>query len=107
MTNQRSEADNLRRQLQTATSNILLQNDGVSARLQEAAEEEKRQAIEERQRLMAQISTLISAHAETQEIRMAERAAGIQKKYVSLGMSSPFSAVGVQAIEAPLFRQKM
>ena len=34
-------------------------------------------------------------------------AAGIQKKYVSLGVRSPFSAVSVQAIEAPLFRQKM
>ena len=34
-------------------------------------------------------------------------AAGVHKKYTSLGMQPPFTAAGVRAIDAPLFRQKM
>ena len=34
-------------------------------------------------------------------------AAGIHKQYIALGMRSPFSAAGVQGIEAPLFRQRL
>jgi kinesin family protein 11 len=79
VTNQRSEADRLRRQLQTATSTIVLQNASISTRIQEALEEEKRQSAEDRQKLMTQITGLINAHTEAQETRIADRAAQVQK----------------------------
>ena len=85
ITTQRSEADTLRRQLQTATSAVVLQNGAISSRMQEALEEERRQAAEERQKLMSQISGLINAHADAQETRIADRAAQVQK---SIGESS-------------------
>lgn len=85
ITTQRSEADTLRRQLQTATSAVVLQNGAISSRMQEALEEERRQAAEERQKLMSQISGLINAHADAQETRISDRAAQVQK---SIGESS-------------------
>ncbi|CAI6081235.1 unnamed protein product [Clonostachys chloroleuca] len=79
ITTQRSESDNLRRQLQSATNTIVLQNATISSRLQEALEEERRQAADDRQKLMAQITGLINAQADAQETRIAERATQVQK----------------------------
>ncbi|KAK7416644.1 Kinesin-related motor protein [Neonectria punicea] len=79
---QRAEADNLRRQLQSATNTIVLQNASVSTRIQEALEEERRQAVEERQKLLSQITGLINTQAEAQETRLAEKASLIQKSVV-------------------------
>lgn len=79
MTAQRSESDNLRRQLQSATSTIALQNASISSRLQEAVEEERRQAVDDRQKLLTQITALITIQAEAQESRLSERAAQVQK----------------------------
>ncbi|UNI23425.1 Kinesin- motor protein [Purpureocillium takamizusanense] len=79
ITAQRSETDNLRRQLQTALNTIVLQNTSISTRIQETLEEERRQAAEDRQRLMTQITVLINAQAESQEARMADKASQIQK----------------------------
>ncbi|KAJ6442885.1 kinesin related protein 2 [Purpureocillium lavendulum] len=79
ITAQRSETDNLRRQLQGALNTIVLQNASVSTRIQETLEEERRQAAEDRQKLMAQITALVNSQAETQEARMADKASQIQK----------------------------
>jgi kinesin family protein 11 len=79
MTSQRTESDSLRRQLQTATSTIALQNNGISSRMQETLDEERRQAADDRQKLLAQISNLINAQAEAQEARLAERTAHVQR----------------------------
>ncbi|KAG6010474.1 hypothetical protein E4U21_006476 [Claviceps maximensis] len=79
ITAQRSEADSLRRQLQSAMNTISLQNTSLSTRVQEALEEERRQSAEDRQKLMTQMSSLFNAQAEAQEARLADRVALIQK----------------------------
>ncbi|POR33002.1 Kinesin-like protein bimC [Tolypocladium paradoxum] len=75
---QRSESDGLRRQLHSATSTIILQNAGISTRIQEALEDERRQAAEDRQMLLIQISNLVNQQAEAHEARLVDRAAQIQ-----------------------------
>ncbi|KAG5981453.1 hypothetical protein E4U55_002919 [Claviceps digitariae] len=79
ITAQRSEADSLRRQLQSAMNTIALQNTSLSTRVQEALEEERRQSAEDRQKLMTQMSSLFNAQAEAQEARLADQVAFIQK----------------------------
>lgn len=79
LTAQRSESENLRRQLQTATNAAVLQNAGSSLRIQEVLDEERRQAADDRQKLLAQITTLINTQADTQETRFADKASQIQK----------------------------
>lgn len=76
---QRSECDNLKRQLSAATNTIVVQNASISSRIREALEGERRQAVEERQKLAAQIAILINTQAETQENRIADKACLIQK----------------------------
>ncbi|TQV96224.1 kinesin family protein (BimC) [Cordyceps javanica] len=79
ITAQRSESDNLRRQIQNATNAAVLQSSSTSLRIQEVIGEERRQAAEDRQKLLAQITTLINTQAETQESRFADKASQIQK----------------------------
>lgn len=79
MTAQRSEADSLRRQLQSAMNTIALQNAGLSTRVQEALQEERRQTAEDRQKLMTQITSLVNSQADAQEARLSDRATLIQK----------------------------
>ncbi|KAM0742574.1 hypothetical protein ACQRIT_002751 [Beauveria bassiana] len=79
ITAQRSESDNLRRQLQNATNAAVLQSSGTALRIQEVVDEERRQAAEDRQKLLAQITTLINTQAETQEARFADKVSHIQK----------------------------
>ncbi|KAF5130713.1 Kinesin-like protein bimC [Metarhizium anisopliae] len=79
ITAQRSEADSLRRQLQSAMNTIALQNTSLSRRVQEALDEERRQTAEDRQKLMIQITSLVNSQADAQEARLADRATFIQK----------------------------
>ncbi|OAA81214.1 kinesin heavy chain [Akanthomyces lecanii RCEF 1005] len=79
ITAQRSESDGLRRQLQSATNAAVLQSSSTSLRIQEVIAEERRQAAEDRQKLLSQITTLINTQAETQESRFADKASQIQK----------------------------
>ncbi|KAJ6788279.1 hypothetical protein PWT90_09832 [Aphanocladium album] len=79
ITAQRSESDNLRRQLQNATNAAVLQSSSTSLRIQEVIDEERRQAADDRQKLLSQITTLINTQAETQESRFADKASQIQK----------------------------
>lgn len=76
---QRSESDSLRRQLEEAKQAISGANELVSSQIQEVVEEERKQAADDRQKLLAQISGLINAHAEQQESRLAGKAAKIQQ----------------------------
>jgi kinesin family protein 11 len=87
ITAQRCESDNLRRQLQSATSTIMLQNANISTRMQEALEEERRVAAEERQKLLTQISALITTQAEAQESRFADRTLQVQKNMADYNTS--------------------
>lgn len=75
---QRSESDALRRQLEEAGQAMVQANEAVSSQVQEVVEEERKQAAEDRQKLLAQVASLINAHAEQQETRLAGKAAKIQ-----------------------------
>lgn len=55
------------------------QSEELSRRIQEVVDEERRQAADDRQQLMAQIGALVTAQAEAQEGRLAEKAALLQK----------------------------
>ncbi|KAL7620208.1 Kinesin- motor protein [Parahypoxylon ruwenzoriense] len=79
ITSQKKESDGLREQLQRAGQAIIQSNASISTQLQEVVYEERRQAAEERQKLLAQITTLINSQAELQESRLANRAASIQQ----------------------------
>lgn len=87
MTAQRSEADGLRRQLQTAAAAAALQNASAAARIQEALDEERRQAAEERQKLTAQVTSLLAAQGEAHEARMTERACMLHRAVADCGAS--------------------
>lgn len=75
---QRSESDNLRRQLEEAGQAMVQANEAVATQVQDVVEEERKQAAEDRQKLLAQIASLINSHAEQQETRLAGKAAKIQ-----------------------------
>ncbi|TDZ33822.1 Kinesin-like protein bimC [Colletotrichum spinosum] len=79
ITEQRSESDRLRQQLQSATDTIVEQNATISTQMQQVLDNERKQAAQERQNLLSQITGLINAHAETQETRLAEQTAQLQK----------------------------
>ncbi|KAF6804594.1 kinesin related protein 2 [Colletotrichum musicola] len=87
ITEQRSESDRLRQQLQSATDTIVEQNANVSAKMQQVLDEERQQAAQDRQNLLAQITTLINAQAETQETRLAEKTAQLQKSVLDSNVS--------------------
>ncbi|KAG4220790.1 hypothetical protein PC116_g30731, partial [Phytophthora cactorum] len=79
ITSQKKESDSLREQLRQASDSIVQSNASISTQLQEAINEERRQAAEERQNLLTQITTLINSQAEIQESRLANKAVSIQK----------------------------
>ncbi|KAK8008531.1 hypothetical protein PG991_011082 [Apiospora marii] len=79
ITSQKKESDSLRAQLEEASETIVLSNQSISSRIQEVISEERRQAAEERQDLLLQITSLINSQAELQESRLANRAASIQQ----------------------------
>ncbi|ORY54857.1 P-loop containing nucleoside triphosphate hydrolase protein, partial [Pseudomassariella vexata] len=69
ITSQKQESDRLRQQLQGASESIFQTNASISARIQEVINEERKQAAEDRQKLLMQISSLINSQAELQESR--------------------------------------
>ncbi|KAF3764587.1 hypothetical protein M406DRAFT_291708 [Cryphonectria parasitica EP155] len=75
---QRSESDGLRRQLEEASRAMVQANESASDQIQEVIEEERKQAAEDRQKLLTQITSLINAHAEQQESRLSGKATKIQ-----------------------------
>ncbi|KAJ2903104.1 kinesin motor domain-containing protein [Zalerion maritima] len=83
ISHQRGESDALRRELQGASQAMVESNVAVSTRLQEVVQEERRQAAEDRQKLVKQITTLINTQAQHQESRLAERASELQQSVIS------------------------
>ncbi|KAI0467189.1 P-loop containing nucleoside triphosphate hydrolase protein [Xylaria cf. heliscus] len=76
---QRKESDDLREQLQDATEIIKQSNASISIQIRNVIEQERRQAAEERRTLLSQITSLINSQADTQESRLANKAASIQR----------------------------
>lgn len=76
---QKAESDRLRQQLENASQAMVQSNEAVASKIQEVVEAERKQAAAERQDLLAQISSMINSHAETQEWRLASKTAAIQQ----------------------------
>ncbi|KAJ2978578.1 hypothetical protein NUW58_g7453 [Xylaria curta] len=76
---QRKESDELREQLQGATEAIMESNVSISVQIQDAIDQERQQAAEERRALLTQIASLINSQADAQESRLANKAASIQR----------------------------
>ncbi|KAK4442471.1 kinesin-like protein bimC, partial [Podospora aff. communis PSN243] len=79
---QKAESDRLRQELESASQTMTQSNESVASRIQDVLEQERRQAAAERQHLLLQIGSLINSHAETQESRLAGKAALIQQTVV-------------------------
>ncbi|KAI0513070.1 P-loop containing nucleoside triphosphate hydrolase protein [Xylaria bambusicola] len=76
---QRKESDDLRVQLEDATEKISQSNASISIQIQNALDEERKEAGEERRLLLAQITSLIDSQAKAQETRLANRATLIRQ----------------------------
>ncbi|KAI1177354.1 P-loop containing nucleoside triphosphate hydrolase protein [Nemania sp. FL0916] len=77
---QRREADHLRHQLQDVTQKMVQSGASVSAQIQRAINEERKQAADERRLLLSQITSLINSQAEMQESRLAKKANFIRRE---------------------------
>jgi kinesin family member 11 len=83
ITQQKAESDRLRLELRQATEAIVDENARISTRMTAVLEEEKKQAANDRQNLLSQITALVNAQAETQEKRLSEKSAMVQESITS------------------------
>ncbi|KAG4025801.1 hypothetical protein MFRU_050g00180 [Monilinia fructicola] len=75
---QKAEANELRQQLHAAGEAAIESNSAISSKLDEVVLEERKQAAEDRQNLLSQISTLIMAQGEAQDARLCDKIAVIR-----------------------------
>ncbi|KAB8290374.1 hypothetical protein EYC80_010807 [Monilinia laxa] len=75
---QKAEANELRQQLHAAGDAAIESNSAINSKLDEIVQEERKQAAEDRQNLLSQISTLIMARGEAQDARLGDRIAAVR-----------------------------
>jgi kinesin family protein 11 len=80
---QRTEADALRHQLNTASELAMQDNAAASTKLEDVLREERAQAAIDRQTLLSQITTLVMAQGETQDARLGAKIAEVRKDVLS------------------------
>jgi kinesin family protein 11 len=80
---QRTEADELRQQLQTASELAMQSNVAASAKLDDVLRDEREQAALDRQNLLSQITNLISLQGEIQDKRLGVKIAEVQQTVMS------------------------
>lgn len=80
---QRTEADALRQQLNTASELAMQANSAASAKLDDVLREEREQAAVDRQSLLMQITNLVMAQGETQDARLSVKIGEVQKDVLS------------------------
>jgi len=80
---QRTEADELRQQLQTASELAMQSNVAASAKLDDVLRDEREQAALDRQNLLSQITNLISSQGEIQDKRLGVKIAEVQQTVMS------------------------
>jgi kinesin family protein 11 len=76
---QKAEADELRKQLTTASELAMQSNAAVASRLDEVLQEERDQAALDRQNLLSQITNLVMAQGETQDARLGAKIEVVRK----------------------------
>ncbi|KAF2454328.1 P-loop containing nucleoside triphosphate hydrolase protein [Lineolata rhizophorae] len=80
---QQRGADELRKQMVAANSQLLESNQSSRRRIDEVVEEQKRKSAEERETLLAQISALVKSTADSQEKRMSESLKTVSNEFES------------------------
>ncbi|KAL9638488.1 MAG: hypothetical protein Q9164_001520 [Protoblastenia rupestris] len=81
---QKAEAEDLRRQVSEAASAAIQADAEVSARLEICQKEERAQASEDRQQLLAQITNLVMRSGESQDARWNSKIAAVREDIASL-----------------------
>ncbi|KAF4635394.1 hypothetical protein G7Y89_g2704 [Cudoniella acicularis] len=76
---QKAEAEKLRKQLTSASELAMESNAAATARLDEVLREEREQAATDRQNLLSQITTLVTAQGETQDARLGVKIEEVRK----------------------------
>lgn len=79
MNAQRAENEALRREVESASRAAVDAHSAVASQIQDAIDEERRLAAEDRQQLLAQIGNLIAAQAARQESRLTAKANTIRE----------------------------
>jgi kinesin family protein 11 len=80
---QKSEVEELRRQLTVASETAIQANAFASSKLDTVLSEERQQAASDRQNLLSQIANLITSQGETQDARLTAKVAEVQKDILS------------------------
>lgn len=80
---QKVEADELRKELHVASELALQSNAKAAARLGQVLEEERQQAALDRQNLLSQITSLVTAQGEAQDQRLSAKIGDVQKDVLS------------------------
>lgn len=80
LSEQKAEADRLREHISSANNTFLEAGQESRQALQQAIEEERQRSAADRERLISQISTLITSSAETQERRISEHLSHANKR---------------------------
>ncbi|KIH89409.1 kinesin family member 11 [Sporothrix brasiliensis 5110] len=79
---QRDESDALRTKVEEASQTAVQANATVAAQIQQAIDEERKQAAADRQQLLTQIGTLITEQATKQDIRFTAKTNAIREQMV-------------------------
>lgn len=74
---QQAENERLNQQILEANAALVASNKAAQGRLVEVVDEEREQSALERQQLLAQITSLVTANAEAQEKRLRQQMAGV------------------------------
>ncbi|CAK7268152.1 Kinesin-related motor protein [Sporothrix epigloea] len=77
---QREESQLLRNKVDILSQAVALSNTAVADKLQQAIDDERKQAADDRQQLLTQIGSLINDHASKQEARIATKTGAIQNQ---------------------------
>lgn len=97
MNTQKAEADELRKQVSVASNVAIQANKAASSQLEACLAEERQQASADRQNLLSQITTLITASGEAQDTRLTTKIDAIQQTITS--STSQFEAANAKYAE--------
>ncbi|MCJ1245237.1 kinesin motor protein cin8 [Trapelia coarctata] len=78
LNSQQAEADDLRRQLSIATATAIHSEERVTQQLEALLEEERKQAAEDRQTLLSQITSLVNASGSAQDERLDQKVQAVR-----------------------------
>jgi kinesin family protein 11 len=79
LNDQQAENERLHRQVLDANAALMAANKASQGQITHIVDEEKQKAAEERHRLLSQITALVSATADAQEMRLSEKLSGVSK----------------------------